>query len=54
VQVLEKLKSKYEVSSYDKLIKEMIKKEMKMPKSLFGSHPKMGEFKRSAEDFHEL
>ena len=54
VQVLEKLKIKYAVSSYDKLIKEMIKKEMKMPKSLFGTHPKMSEFKRDAEDFHEL
>lgn len=54
VQVLEKLKDKYEVSSYDKLIKEMIKKEMKMPKSLFGAHPKMRELKRDAKDFHEL
>ncbi|MBN2067922.1 MAG: hypothetical protein JW744_05635 [Candidatus Diapherotrites archaeon] len=54
VQVLEKLKSKYNVSSYDKLIREMLEKEMKVPKSLFGAHPKMKQFKRDKEDLHEL
>jgi len=54
VQVLEKLKSKYNVSSYDKLIREMLEKEMKVPKSLFGTHPNMKAFKRDKEDFHEL
>jgi len=54
VQVLEKLKSKYKVSSYDKLIREIVEKEMHVPKSLFGAHPKMKPFKRDREDFHEL
>ena len=53
VQVLEKLKSKYNVSSYDKLIKGMVEKEMNVPKSLFGAHPKMKPFKRDKADFHE-
>jgi len=54
VQVLEKLKSKYNVNSYDKLIREMIGKETRVPKSLFGAHPKMKSFKRDGKDFHEL
>ncbi len=54
VQVLEKLKSKYNVSSYDKLIKQMLQKETQTPKSLFGAHQKMKPFKRDKADFHEL
>lgn len=53
VQVLEKLKGKYNVSSYDKLIKQMLQKETQMPKSLFGAYPKMKPFKRDKADFHE-
>ncbi|MBI2598556.1 MAG: hypothetical protein HYW50_05180 [Candidatus Diapherotrites archaeon] len=54
VNVLDKVKKKYSVSSYDKAIIKMAEKEVKIPKSLFGAYPKLKKFKRDEEDFHDL
>ncbi|MFH1256938.1 MAG: hypothetical protein V1494_06640 [Candidatus Diapherotrites archaeon] len=54
VQVLNKLKEKYGVKSYDKVIQKIIQKEENVPKSLFGAHPELKPFKRLEEDFHEI
>ncbi|MCH7902570.1 hypothetical protein IIC68_02335 [archaeon] len=54
VSVLNRIKEKYGVSSYDKAILEMAKKEIKIPKSMFGSHPNLKSFKRDEDDFHDL
>lgn len=54
VQVLNNLKEKHKVESYNRLIQILINKEEKVPKSLFGAHPKMKSFKRDRDDFHDL
>ena len=54
VSVLDKVKRKYGVKSYDKAIIKMAGKEVRVPKSLFGAHPKMKLFKRDESDFRDL
>ncbi len=54
VAILEKIKRKYGVKSYDKAIRKMASKEVRIPKSMFGAHPEMKPFKRDEDDFHEL
>jgi len=51
---LEIVKKKYNVSSYDKAIKKLADKEIKVSKSMFGAHPKMKRFKRVKDEFHDL
>lgn len=54
VSVLNRIKEKYGLSSYDKAIQRMVKKEVKIPKSMFGAHPDLKPFKRDHDDFHDL
>ncbi len=54
LSLLGKVKRKYGVDSYDKAILEMAKKEVKVPKSMFGAHPELKPFKRDEDDFHDL
>jgi hypothetical protein len=54
VRVLDKLKKKYSVSSYDKTIRKMAEKEKIIPKSMFGAFPGLKPFKREEDDFHDL
>jgi len=53
VEFLERVKNNYGVSSYDKAIQMLGRKEKALKKSMFGSHPKMKPFKREYE-FHDL
>ncbi len=45
VQVLKDLKRKFGMRSYDELINKLIHKQIRMPKSLFGSNPKLDPFR---------
>lgn len=54
VSMLEKVKKKYGVKSYDKAILRMAGKEVRIPKSMFGIDPSMKPFKRDKDDFHDL
>ena len=54
VTILEKIKKKYGVKSYDKAIKKMASKEIRIPKSLFGVDPTLKPFKRDENDFRDL
>ena len=54
VTILNKVKKKYGVKSYDKAIKKMASKEVKIPKSMFGAHPELKPFRRDEDDFHDL
>ncbi len=54
IAILDKVKKKFAVKSYDKAIRKMASKEIKIPKSLFGVHPEMKPFKRDEDDFHNL
>ncbi len=54
VSMLERVKRKYGVKSYDKAILKMAGKEVRIPKSMFGIDPKMKPFKRDENDFHDL
>ncbi len=51
---LDKVKKKFDASSYDKAISKMVEKEIKSPKSLFGAYPKLKKFKRDEDDFHDI
>ncbi len=53
-QALGGLKKKYNVSSYDKLLKIILEKGEKVPKSMLGKHPDLKPFKRKKDDFHDL
>ncbi len=54
IAILEKVKKKFAANSYDNVIRKMASKEIKIPKSLFGAHPKMLPFKRDEDDFRDL
>ncbi|HIH10230.1 MAG TPA: hypothetical protein HA254_06215 [Candidatus Diapherotrites archaeon] len=54
VAILEKVKRKYGVKSYDKAIRKMACKEVDIPKDMFGAHPELTSFKRDEDDFHDL
>ncbi|MBU2099665.1 hypothetical protein KKG83_05595 [Candidatus Micrarchaeota archaeon] len=53
VHVLDRIKKKYKVSSYDKAIQRMARKEKGIKKSMFGVHPEMKKFRRE-EIFHDI
>ena len=55
LQMLNKLKEEMQARSNDEVIKTLISERKKIPKSMFGSNPKLNAF--SSEDeakFHEL
>ncbi|HLC92748.1 MAG TPA: hypothetical protein VJH23_03500 [archaeon] len=52
--ILDKVKRKYGVKSYDKAIRKMASKEVRVPKSLFGAHPELKPFKRDEDDFRDI
>ena len=54
IHVLERIKKKYGVSSYDKTIQKLAEKEKGVNESMFGAHPKMKKFKRQEDDFHDI
>ncbi|AJF60429.1 MAG: hypothetical protein J4224_00670 [Candidatus Diapherotrites archaeon] len=54
VSFLDWVKKKHGLSSYDGAIQQLGKKEKGARKSMFGAHPKMKQFKRQEEDFHDL
>lgn len=45
VQVLKDLKRKFSMRSYDELINKLIHKQTRIPKSMFGSNPKLSSFR---------
>lgn len=50
VRELEKLKTKYNVSSYKAVVWKLVEKEKNRPKDLFGAFPNLGKFKREKDD----
>jgi hypothetical protein len=52
VQILKDMKKKSGARSYDEVIRVLILKERKVPKSIFGSNPRLGPFKE--EDRAEI
>ena len=54
VRILEKVKRKYGAKSYDKAIRKMASKEVRIPKSMFGADPKLKSFEREEDDFRDL
>ena len=53
-QVLESLKVKESAASYDELIRHLVDKHSKIPKSMFGSIKTSKWKKEDRFDFHEL
>lgn len=53
VHVLDRIKKRDKISSYDRVIQRMARKEKGIKKSMFGAHPEMKKFKRE-EIFHDL
>jgi hypothetical protein len=51
VQILKDLKKKMHAKSYDEVISRLVLKESGIPKSMFGSNPKLSSF--SEEDRFE-
>lgn len=52
VRELEKLRAKYNVSSYKAVVWKLVEKEKNTPKDLFGAFPNLPKFKRDHDD-HE-
>ena len=52
VQILKDLKKKMHAKSYDEVISRLVLKETGIPKSMFGSNPKLGTF--TEEDRAEI
>ncbi len=53
-QILERLKTEQHAANYDQIIQQLLQKKTKIPKSLFGSTPKMKWEKKDRMAFHEL
>lgn len=54
-QLLRELMRKTGARSYDELIASLAKEKLKIPKSMFGSNPKLGSFTEEEESqFHEF
>lgn len=51
--LLKQLKAKLGTTSYEDTILALIKRQERIPESMFGAHPELGSFKRGEEDFHE-
>lgn len=54
VGILDRIKKRYSVGSYDSAIQKLAEKDKSIPKSMFGMHPKMKKFKRLEDDFHDI
>ncbi|MBI4044390.1 MAG: hypothetical protein HY392_01655 [Candidatus Diapherotrites archaeon] len=54
VGILNRIKKRYSVSSYDGAIQKLAEKDKTIPKSMFGAHPEMKKFKRTEDDFHDI
>ncbi len=55
LQMLNKLKEETGARSYDEVIKTLISERKKIPRSMFGSNPKLKPFSQKDEaEFHEL
>ncbi|MFH1722301.1 MAG: hypothetical protein ABH950_06840 [Candidatus Altiarchaeota archaeon] len=55
LQTLKELKSKYQAKSYDETLTYLITKTTDIPKSNFGTHPRMKSFTRKdRSSFHDL
>ena len=49
LQILNKLKNETGLKSYDEVIRELIAERMKLPRSMFGSNPKLRAFSAGDE-----
>ena len=55
LQMLNKLKEEMRARSHDEVIKTLISERKKIPRSMFGSNPKLKPFSKEDEaEFHEL
>jgi hypothetical protein len=55
LQILNKLKNETGLKSYDEVIRELIAERSKLPRSMFGSNPKLRPFSaRDEAESHEL
>ena len=55
LQILNKLKDETGLKSHDEVIRELIAERRKLPKSMFGSKPKLRPFSdRDEAESHEL
>lgn len=55
LQLLNMLKERLSVKSYDELIRMMALEKLNLPKSMFGVNPRLSSFKEEDEaEFHEL
>ncbi len=55
LQVLNRLKDETGLRSHDEVIKKLIAERNKIPKSMFGSNPKLRPFSAKDEaEFHDL
>ncbi len=55
LQILNKLKNETGLKSHDEVIRELIAERRKLPKSMFGSNPKLRPFSaRDETESHEL
>ena len=55
LQILNKLKDETGLKSHDEVIRELIAERKKLPKSMFGSNPKLRPFSaRDEAESHEL
>jgi len=55
LQILNKLKDETGLKSHDEVIRELIAERRKLPKSMFGSNPKLRPFSaRDEAESHEL
>lgn len=55
IQMLNKLKEEMKARSHDEVIRELISERMKIPRSMFGSNPKLKPFsERDEAERHEL
>jgi len=55
LQLLELLKKKLSVKSYNEVLKIVLSEKLNIPTSMFGSNPKLLPFKKEDEaEFHEL
>ena len=55
LQMLNKAKKEMKAKSHDEVIKKLLTERKKLPRSMFGSNPKLDSFTPEDEaDFHEL
>ncbi len=55
LQLLNKLKEEMRARSHDEVIKTLISERKKIPRSMFGTNPKLKPFSKEDEaEFHEL